>query len=217
VTAASNISSGAASTGVWRWIAAAAMGAVVIAGLTLAWRGADRQGVEAALRLTARFAFAFFWPSYVAGALTTLFGSRFQPLRQLARPLGLSFAAVIAVHLCLVTWLCWIGGAPPLRTFVIFGFAASWVAALAAASTKRVSHAIGAPGWWVLSNIGMNYIAFAFALDFFTPQHPMTVGKAVEYLPFAALAVLGPLLRLTAALASFARGAKSAAISPRKG
>jgi hypothetical protein len=217
VTAASNFSSAPANTGVRRWIVAAVIGAVAVAGLTLAWRGTDRQGVEAALRFTARLAFAFFWPSYTAGALATLFGARFQPLRPLARPLGLSFAAVIAVHLCLVTWLCWIGDAPPFRTFVIFGFAVAWVAALAAASTRQVSRAIGAPGWWVLSHIGMNYIAFAFALDFFTPQHPMTLSKAVEYLPFAALSVLGPLLRLIAALASFAGGAKSAAISPRKG
>jgi hypothetical protein len=119
-------------------------------------------------------------------------------LRQRGRSLGLAFAAVIAVHLSLVAWLCWIGGAPPLATFIIFGAAAVWVSALAVASIKQVSRAVGPAGWWLLRNVGMNYIALAFASDFLRPQHPITAVKVAEYVPFAALSVLGPLLRVLA-------------------
>jgi hypothetical protein len=164
----------------------------------LAIRGAQQAGVEAAVLWTGRLAFLFFWPSYVGGALATLFGDRFRPLKQRSRSLGLAFAAVIAVHLSLVAWLCWLGDGPPLGTFIIFGIAAVWVFALAVSSIKGVARAVGPAGWWVLRNIGMNYIALAFASDFLRPQHPMTALKVAEYVPFAALSVLGPLLRVLA-------------------
>ena len=188
------------------WIAAALASALALGGAMLAANGAHRAGVEDAVRWTGRLAFAFFWPSYVGSALTTLFGDRFQPLRRQGRALGLAFAAVIAVHLSLVGWLCWIGDGPPAATFVLFGIAAFWVFALATSSIKPVAREIGPAGWWVLRNIGMNYIALVFALDFVRTQHPFSLFKAVEYLPFAALAVLGPLLRLAAWFSRASRG-----------
>ena len=198
MTSAAKSSSATPDLGVWPWIAGAALAALGTAGGAFALHGAGQHGAGTALFLTGRLAFLFFWPSYAGGALATLFGSAFQAVRRRARPLGLAFAAVIAVHLSVVGWLCWIGGAPPLQTFLIFGVAAGWVLALAACSIERVSRAVGAGGWWILRNIGMNYILFAFASDFLRPQHPMTMLKALEYLPFAALCVLGPLLRLLA-------------------
>ena len=214
---ATNISRRASETGVWRWMVAAAVAAMVVGAAAMGLHGAGRAGSESAVYFTGRLAFLFFWPSYAGSALATLFGPWFQPVKRHARAFGLGFASVIAVHLCLVGRLYWIGDAPPFETLAIFGVAAAWVAALAAASTPRVARAIGPPGWWVLNNLGMNYIAGAFALDFLRVPHPLTLHRAVEDLPFAALAVLGPLLRLSAWLASFAVGAKSAAISPRKG
>jgi hypothetical protein len=186
------------SSGAGSWIIAAVASALALGGAMLAMKGANQAGVGAAVLWTGRLAFAFFWPSYVGGALTTLFGDRFLPLRQRGRSLGLAFAAVIAVHLSLVAWLCWIGGAPPLATFIIFGAAAVWVFALAVTSIKQVSRAVGPAGWWLLRKIGMNYIALAFASDFLRPQHPITAVRIAEYVPFAALSVLGPLLRVLA-------------------
>jgi hypothetical protein len=169
---------------------ALALGAFVV------W-GPGTAGTVAALRLTARLAFLFFWSSYVGGALVTLFGQRFQPLRRRARAFGLAFGAVLAVHLGLVSWSCWIGDTPSLQTFAIFGLGAAWVLLLVVSSIDRVGHALGDTGWWVLRNIGMNYIAFAFALDFLGFQHPATLLKA-SYLPFALLSLLGPLIKLIA-------------------
>jgi hypothetical protein len=194
----SDSSSETAWIGAGSWIIAAAASALALGGAMLAIRGADRAGVETAVAWTGRLAFAFFWPSYVGGALATLFGSRFQPLKRRGRALGLGFAAVIAVHLSLVAWLSWVGEPPTVGTFIVFGMAAFWVFALAAASIKRVSIEIGPAGWWVLRNIGMNYIALAFALDFLRIQQAWTLPKLAEYVPFAVLSVLGPLLRLLA-------------------
>jgi len=190
---------------------AAIAAALALGGAMIAMKGAHRAGVEAAVVWTGRLAFVFFWPSYVGGALPTLFGERFQPLKRRGRTLGLAFAAVIAVHLSLVAWLCAIGDAPPLQTFIIFGIAAVWVAALAACSIRRVAREVGPAGWWVLRNIGMNYIALVFALDFLRIQHPLSLLKVAEYGPFAALSVLGPLLR---ALAWFSRQLNRAGARP---
>ncbi|HEX4182876.1 MAG TPA: hypothetical protein VHY34_06440 [Caulobacteraceae bacterium] len=175
-----------------------AAAAATVAEVAAHW-GFGRDATVIALRLTARVGFLLFWPSYVGGALATLFGDGFAPLRRHGRELGLAFTAVLAVHLSVVAWLCWIGAAPSLRVFIIFGIAAIWVALLALASIGPIGRAAGAVGWWVLRNIGMNYIAFAFALDFLK-RPPRHIGPAylLGYIPFALLAVLGPALRLLA-------------------
>jgi hypothetical protein len=179
---------------------AAAGAAIALAVSVIAQLGVGRTGTEAALRLTARLAFMFFWPSYVGGALVTLFGPAFQPIKRRAREFGLAFAAVLAVHLGLIAWLCWIGSAPPARVFAIFGMGAIWTYLLALCSIEWLGRAVGSVGWWVLKNIGMNYIAYAFASDFLAPLHHGTARRLSEYIPFAVLAVLGPALRLAAAL-----------------
>jgi len=187
-----------ARDGAGPWIAVAGLSALALGGAMLVIKGIDRAGIEAAVLWTGRLAFGFFWPSYAGGALAVLFGSRFEPLRRRGRALGLAFAAVVAVHLSLVAWLCSIGDGPPILTFVVFGIAAAWVAGLAASSIERVSREIGPAGWWVLRNIGMNYIAFVFAFDFLRLQPTAAWIRIAEYLPFASLSVLGPVLKLLA-------------------
>jgi hypothetical protein len=180
------------------WMGVAFSVAAALAVSVLAHLGVGKMGVEAALRLTARLAFLFFWPSYVGGALVALFGPALQPVKRRAREFGLAFASVLAVHLGLVAWLCWIGAAPSLRIFAIFGVGAVWTYLQALFSIERLGRAAGLKAWWILRNIGMNYIAFDFALDFLKPQHQASLLRLAEYLPFAAVALLGPLLRLLA-------------------
>jgi hypothetical protein len=184
------------------WVGAGAALAIVIAIGALTLRGDGATGTETAVSLTGRLAFFFFWPSYVGSASVTLFGEALQPLKRRARALGLAFSAVIVVHLTLISWLCWIGKAPPLQTFIVFGLAAFWVVLLVLCSAERIGRALGKLGWWVLRNIGMNYIALVFALDF-VRLHPPTFLKEVEYLPFAAMSVSGPLLLLAAWIRQF--------------
>lgn len=180
------------------WVGAGVILALVLTAAALAGQGLGRHGIELGLRLTARLAFLPFWPAYAAGALVTLFGRRFAPLKRRARELGLAFAAVLAVHLGLVSALCAIGAAPSAHVFLIFGPGAACALLLAIASIEPVGHAIGPAGWWVLRNLAMNYLAFDFAVDFVRRQPPTSLAQAAMYLPFAAFAVLGPVLRLAA-------------------
>jgi hypothetical protein len=180
------------------WIIAALGAALALAAAALVVIGPGERGTAASLRLTARLAFLFFWPSYAGGALVALWGDAFAPLKRRARALGLAFAAVLAVHLSLVAWKCWIGAPPPVLTFVIFSPAAASTGLLALASIERLGRAIGARGWWILRNVGLNYVAFAFAYDFLRPSGGTAIVRLIEYAPFAALAVLGPLIRLAA-------------------
>ncbi len=67
---------------VWVWMAAAfcallalAMGATAVALIAL-----YELRIGLGLQVTAQFAFLLFWPAYVGGALTSLFGDAFLPL-----------------------------------------------------------------------------------------------------------------------------------------
>ena len=175
---------------VWVWMAAAFCTALALA---LGAMGVALHGrVVVGLEITARFAFLLFWPAYVGGALTSLFGDKFLPLKTHARGLGLCFAAAIAVHLALVATVCLAGHPPPLMTFIIFGTAAGCTYLLALLSVGRVREALPADVWRPIRFVAMNYILFAFILDFSRFQ---TYGliDVVKYLPFLALAICAPI------------------------
>ncbi|HTZ70840.1 MAG TPA: hypothetical protein VMB71_09345, partial [Acetobacteraceae bacterium] len=154
-------------------------------------------GTDAALAATARFSFLLFWGAYAGGAMAALFGPRFEKLRRRGREFGLAFAAAHLVHLGLVGWLCYIGATPATGTFLFFGAAAGWVYVLALFSFRPTHRLLNARAWWVMRTVGMNFIAYAFFVDFF--RLPL-VGALhiVGYVPFTVLAVLGPVLRLAA-------------------
>jgi len=104
---------------------------------------------------------AFFWPAYVGGALTFLFGDLFLTIRRHARELGLAFAAALLVHLGLVVRLCAIGSPPSPETFAIFGVAAGFVYLLTGLSVDRLRQALPRESWPILRTVAMTYIAFA--------------------------------------------------------
>jgi hypothetical protein len=180
------------------WIGSAFCAALGLAVLVTAALGPGERGTDVALQATARLSFLLFWPAYTAGALTALFGPAFEPLKRRAREFGLAFASAHLVHLALVAWLTHIGAAPPLGTFVIFGIAVLWTYLLALFSITRLQQTLGSWGWWCLRVIGLNYIAYAFALDFLRYPQFGSFKYLVGYLPFAVLSVFGPLLRLAA-------------------
>ncbi len=180
------------------WSAGAFGVALALALGVLALHGAGAVATREALRLTARFQFLLFWPAYTAGALVSLFGPLFEPLRRQGRAFGLAFAAALAVHLALVLRLYLIGAPPAFSTLLVFGLAAVFAYTLALFSIPRVQAMISPQALKVLYFIAMNYLAYAFLRDFLRHRQSSGVQDAFEYLPFAALAVLGPLLRLAA-------------------
>jgi hypothetical protein len=180
------------------WMGSAFCAALGIAALVLAALGTGERGTDVALQVTARFSFVLFWPAYAAGAMTALFGPVFEPFKRRVREFGLAFASAHLVHLTLVVWLTYIGHGPPREVFVFFGVAVLWTYLLALFSIARLQHALGSRGWWFLRVVGLNYIAYAFAVDFLKYQEFGSIKFWIGYAPFAVLSVLGPLLCLAA-------------------
>jgi hypothetical protein len=180
-----------------------------LAAAALVVLGTGERGTDAALQLTARLAFLFFWPAYAAGALAALFGGKFLVLKAHARDFGLAFASAMLVHAGLIGWLCGIGHAPGRNTFVFFGVALGCTYLIALASIARLQRMLGPKTWRLVRLIGLNYIALAFAVDFFGKPLFTDTKQIVGYLPFAVLTAAGPLLRL-AALAQGLRPGRAA-------
>jgi hypothetical protein len=180
------------------WIGAGLAANVFLAAIILVASGAGIHGTQTALAATARVAFLWFWAAYAGGALTTLFGPAFLPIKQHGRELGLAFAAALLVHLMLVSWLCWIGAAPAVSVFMFFGTAAGFTYLLALFSFGNLHTVLGSKGWHLLRIIAMNFILYAFLTDFM--RNPLNGGvkHIVEYLPFVVMGVAAALLRLTA-------------------
>jgi hypothetical protein len=179
----------------WIWMVAAFCASLALTASVVAL--SHHGGFGIALQTSARVAFLFFWPAYVGGALTSLFGNVFLPLKEHARDFGLAFAAALLVHLGLITYLCATGHAFATETFVIFGVAAVLTYLLALLSIDRARQALPRIFWLPIRVFAMNYIALAFILDFV--KFPIgDFREGVIYLPFAALAIVGPALKLAA-------------------
>lgn len=180
------------------WIGSAFAASLFSAAIILVARGPDVHGTDAALFVTGRLQFFWFWAAYAGGPLTTLFGLTFLPLKQRGRDFGLAFAAALVVHLGLVSWRCWIGAVPSLDTFIRFGIAAALTGVLALLSFGNLHAPPGPKGWQALRTVGMNYILYVFLRDF--GQNPLNgdIRRLIEYLPFMTMAVAAVLLQLTA-------------------
>lgn len=182
------------------WMAAAGLSAALTAAVVLYLQGFNEHGLGAALFVTGRLAFLAFWPSYCGAALVIVFGAAFVPLQRRAREFGLAFAAIIAVHSLLVLWLTLIG-APPGRTiFLEFGIALGWTVLLTVLSFNNLHQWLGRRGWRAVKFLGMNYIAYVFALDFTRDPFGGGLKHWLEYVPFAVLSIVGPCMRLLAFL-----------------
>ena len=65
---------------------------------------------------------------------------------------------------------------------------------LALFSIASLRQALGPAGWWLLRTIGLNYILYAFAVDFLHYRDLGTAKFWIGYLPFDILVITGPLL-----------------------
>ncbi len=181
----------------WMAVAFCATIAITVSAVAIFRTPHMHESLGIALAASARVAFLIFWPAYVGSALTSLFGDRFLALRKHARNLGLAFAAALLVHLGFVARLCAVGHPPPAQVFVVFGTAAISTFFLALLSIGGVRQTMPPALWPFLRTVAMNYIAFAFLIDF--AKFPLNnLRGAALYLPFAALSTVGPLLRLAA-------------------
>jgi hypothetical protein len=168
--------------------------ALILTAAVLTLFGAGKRGTLLGLQMTARFSFLLFWPAYAGSALCALFGQTFLPLKRHGRAFGLAFASAHLAHVGLVAWLSYIGVAPSRGTFVFFGIAVGFTYMLALFSVASLHQALGPAGWWLLRTIGLNYILYAFAVDFLRYRDFGTAKFWVGYLPFDILVIAGPQL-----------------------
>ena len=181
-----------------QWMAAAFAIAVVII-LVVRLGSAPGARMGSALRATARWSYVLFWLSYVGGALVTLFGARFRPLAERGRDFGLSFASAHQVHLGLVGWgIVTRELHPTFGAFVFFGLGALCIYVLLLFSFARVSAMLGPRTVRFVRIVGVEYIALVFLSDFAKNPFELGLRHAVAYLPFIALALIGPLWRIAA-------------------
>src|SRR5262245_23570039 len=142
---------------------------MALAAAVLAQLGAGERGTQVALQATARLSFVLFfvlfWPAYSAAALAALFGPSFQPLQRRAGEFGRAFAAAHVVHLG-VGRLAQAHRCAAARHIHFFGIATLRTYFACAVLVPRLQQALGASGWWLLRIVGLNYIAFASAVDF---------------------------------------------------
>jgi hypothetical protein len=186
------------------WMGSAFGVALGLAVWVLAIKGVDTESLVLALRVTARWSFLPFWIAYSGGAMAVLFGPVFKPLAVRGREFGLAYAAAQLVHLGLVVWLFQIASRPPLSglLLVFFSVGLFWTYLLALFSFGGLSKLLGSAGWQTLRVVGLNFIMLAFARDFVPTALHGTENyggwRLVQYAPFAALCVAGPLLVLAA-------------------
>jgi hypothetical protein len=180
------------------WMAAA-MGVALAMVFIIRLNEGPGERVAMALRATARWSFFLFWLASTGRALTTLFGSRFQALAKRGRDFGLAFASAHLVHLGLVAWVYYSSAEPPGQsTLIFFGIAAFWTYLLAILSIKRLSAKLNPKVWRIVRTVGVEYIAFAFLVDFNRISFQDGIASVIIYLTLLALAAAGPLLRLAA-------------------
>src|SRR6516225_4826940 len=176
------------------WMGLAFGAALILTAAVLTVFGAGERGTLLGLQMTARLSFLLFWPAYAGSALWALFGQTFLPLKRRGREFGLAFASAHLAHVGLVAWLSFIGAAPPRGTFVFFGIAVGFTYMLALFSVASLHQALGPAGWWLLRTLGLNYILYAFAVDFLRYRDFGTAKFWVGYLPFDIQVIAGPLL-----------------------
>lgn len=197
------------------WMGVAFGVALGIAAAVLTLNGTDRNGLVAALQITARWAFLLFWIAYAGGAMAALFGPAFAPLARRGREFGLAYAAAMLIHIGLIIWLFQISAKPPLAGKILLFFLTGLVFTylLALLSFGTLAAALGPTGWRIFRIAGLNYIMFAFAYDFimfafaydFVPAtiHALTgpygLRDRLKYAPFVVMCVAAPLLVLSAA------------------
>ena len=181
------------------WMAGAFAVAFALAIAVIARAGAGHDGTITALRVTARWSYAWFWPAYAGGALAAVLGSAFRPLAQRARDLGLAFAAAQSVHAGLVAWLYHVAAHPPgMGTLAFFGTALFFTYALALTSFPQLAERLPPASLRALRTVGVEFIALAFIVDFAVNPFGGSLSRLLAYLPFQLLAFAGVVLRIVA-------------------
>ena len=188
------------------WMATAFALALGLAVAVLATKGINNESLRLALRLTARLSFMPFWLAYTGSAIASLFGPFFTPIAKRGRDFGLAYAAALTVHLATVLGLFVLTSRPPLTGWglALFLVGAFFTYLLVVFSFGGLSKTLGAKGWGALRFVAVNYILYAFAVDFIPgAMHASAhngLAHLINYGFFASMTVAAPFLVLAAAV-----------------
>jgi hypothetical protein len=183
------------------WMAGALVVGLAIV-LTVRTVAAPGARVSGALQATARWSFILFWCAYTGNALAVVFGPRFHAFAHRCRDFALSYASAHLAHLGLVAWILLTSADAQIgrSELMVFGVAVFWTYLLAALSIKRLAAKLDPKFLRIVRTIGIEYIALAFLVGFAKNPFQGSFANLANYLPFIALAIAGPLLRLAAAI-----------------
>jgi hypothetical protein len=180
---------------------AAFCGALGLGTVVLVTMGTGEKGTGIALHLTGRLSFLLFWPAYAGAAMATLCGPRLKILDRHRRNFGLAYAAAHLVHVGLVAHLISMSNRPFIEAIMpFFAVGVVWTYMLALFSWERLSRLFSPSFSQALRNIGLEYLALVFFADLVLLPIRGHTNHPVEYLPFSILAIVGPLIRVAAAI-----------------
>lgn len=180
------------------WLLAGFLPSLLLGWVALQVFGANAHGTTLGLKLTARWAYVFFWLAYAGGPLALLFGSRFGALARRARELGLAFVAAMVPHTALIAWLFYISTTSPMseRTIAFFVVALAFAYLLALLSFRTIAVKFPAAAVRRVRLVGVEYIALAFLRDFVVLRKEGGHLAWLTYDPFIAFAVIAAVLRI---------------------
>jgi sulfoxide reductase heme-binding subunit YedZ len=191
----------ARESGAGLWMGAAFCVALALTIIALAVFGTGATGMGQALRLTGRWSLLLFLPAYAGGAMVTLFGPRLGSLARHGREFGLAYAAAQLVHFGLVAGLIANSDRPILQSIMpFFAVGVVWTYLLALSSVRPLSSVFAPQRWRILRAVGLEYLALVFLADFVLAPIGAHNEHPLEYLPFSILIIIGPLLRVAAAV-----------------
>lgn len=165
--------------------------------------GADRDGTELALRMTARVSFVWFMAAFLASPLRRLWPSRVTArLLQWRRALGITFGLSMAIHVAFILRLYALHAPerPPMVTeadFLVGIPGLVLVGLLTLTSSDAIKRRLGATRWRQLHRTGIWVVWAIFFLCLIdsvgrkTTEHPV-----LAYYSFIAVLLVSAALRL---------------------
>ena len=183
----------------WRITGVTIVAVVAMCATVFLRMGFNESATRLLVRDTARVSVTLFILAFTASSLHVLFhkpATRW--LLQNRRYIGVSFAAAHAIHFALLVVLFYAFPHPfreylDATTLIGGGLAYVFIALMTATSFDRTAALIGPRAWRVLHTVGGYYIWILFAQSYF----PRAV-RYPWYVPFAALLVVGLLVRVVA-------------------
>ena len=206
------------------FIAAASLVNAAVALTVLGLAGSGSDGVELALRVTARVSFVYFVLAFVASPLHALRpGTASRLLVRYRSALGVTFGLSMSMHVALILrmFVLYAPSRPPMVTLADFLIGIPglvFVALMTATSAATLKRRLGPVRWSQLHRTGLFFVWSIFFLCLVdSVSRKQTRHPVLEYDVFIAILVAAMLLRIAARRRASGESARSVALAQRQG